>query len=137
MSATLSEVAKPAEAFQPNSELARQLEQNSQAIDWLRQRVTYLESFVPAHRDAVAPGEVKNALEQVTAIARELFPQGFQVEDRPDLDVEGERYFEFSVPVYEKDLDSFLKKHSEWHSRLCKLPVNVRYRFALTVDAQE
>src|SRR5262245_55014471 len=134
MPATLAEVAKPVEAAQPDAELARQLHQQSEEIEALRQRVAYLERLVPKWQETASYFEVKNALEQVTSIARELFSEGFQVEECADWDVEGERYFEFNVPVRDEvELDSILKKQDEWYKRLCMLPSNVRYKFHLSI----
>lgn len=80
--------------------------------------------------------EIRDLLEKVKAITREVFSGEFALTEREDCEIEGDRHFTFSV-VDSGDVDAMLSRYKEWHSRLGELPAHVRSLFRLSIDARQ
>lgn len=78
---------------------------------------------------------VRESLERVEAITRQIFAGELTVVEREDFEVAGDRHFTFRV-VDTGDIDDMMVRYNEWHARLSEVPVDVRHLFRLSIDAR-
>jgi hypothetical protein len=104
-----------------------------QEIAALKDRVQYLESLVSESQQCATYFEVREAIEAVGAITREIFGTDFEQIEHEDLEVAGRRLFEISVKC-RGSIDSLLEKQERWHSRIAALPFKARNLFHLSID---
>ena len=98
-------------------------------------RLSRLEKLRQHSAESECYFEIRDSLEKVKAITREIFSGEVALAEREDCEVEGDRHFTFSV-VDSGDLDAMLSRCKAWHARLGELPPHVRGLFRLSIDAR-
>ncbi|HEY5313314.1 MAG TPA: hypothetical protein VIK18_12380 [Pirellulales bacterium] len=102
----------------------------------LEERLIALESAAPAATEAPTFFEVRDALNAVAEMTAKMFPMGFETIEQEDCEVVNDRHFTFVVRDA-GDVDAMVSRFNEWHENLCGLAPGVRGMFRLSIDAQE